>query len=118
MTRLPEMADFTQDTEGISRRLTQLREARGLSRRRLAFDLDVTDAALGFWERGRSAPSTLAIMKYAVYFGVTTDWILTGSETTGWLERNKDRILQAGLEGREVEFRIGGRLFAIREKAQ
>jgi hypothetical protein len=36
----------------------------------------------------------------------------------GWLERNKDRILQAGLEGREVEFRIGGRLFAIREKAQ
>jgi hypothetical protein len=36
----------------------------------------------------------------------------------GWLERNKDMILQAGLEGREVEFRIGGRLFAIREKAQ
>ena len=36
----------------------------------------------------------------------------------GWLEKNKDRILQAGLEGREVEFRIGGRLFAIREKAQ
>lgn len=36
----------------------------------------------------------------------------------GWLERNKDRILRAGLEGREVEFRIGGRIFAIREKAQ
>lgn len=36
----------------------------------------------------------------------------------GWLERNKDRILRAGLEGREIEFRIGGRLFAIREKAQ
>ena len=36
----------------------------------------------------------------------------------GWLEQNKDRILQAGKERREVEFRIGGRLFAIREKAQ
>lgn len=36
----------------------------------------------------------------------------------GWLEQNKDRILRAGKEGREVEFRIGGRLFAIREKAQ
>lgn len=35
-----------------------------------------------------------------------------------WMERNKDRILKAGMEGREVEFRIGGRLFAIREKAQ
>ena len=36
----------------------------------------------------------------------------------GWLEQNKDRILQAGKKGREVEIRIGGRLFAIREKAQ
>lgn len=34
------------------------------------------------------------------------------------MERNKERILQAGMEGREIEFRIGGRLFAIREKAQ
>ena len=36
----------------------------------------------------------------------------------GWMERNEERILQAGMEGREIEFRIGGRLFAIREKAQ
>ena len=36
----------------------------------------------------------------------------------GLFERNKDRILQAGLEGREVELRIDGRLFAIREVAQ
>jgi len=35
-----------------------------------------------------------------------------------WMERNKERILQAGMEGREIEFRIGGRLFAIREMAQ
>lgn len=35
-----------------------------------------------------------------------------------WMERNKERILQAGMEGREVEFYIGGRLFAIREIAQ
>jgi hypothetical protein len=35
-----------------------------------------------------------------------------------WMERNKECILQAGMEGREIEFRIGGRLFAIREKAQ
>ena len=40
------------------------------------------------------------------------------AEPDDWLEKNKDLILQAGMEGREVEFRIGGRLFAIREKAQ
>lgn len=35
-----------------------------------------------------------------------------------WVILNKDKILKAGMEGREVDFRIGGRLFAIREKAQ
>ena len=43
---------------------------------------------------------------------------LQSAESDDWLEKNKDLILQAGMEGREVEFRIGGRLFAIREKAQ
>ena len=35
-----------------------------------------------------------------------------------WIILNKDKILKAGMEGREVDFRIGGRLFTIREKAQ
>ena len=39
-------------------------------------------------------------------------------ETIDLIEINKEEILKAGIEGREVEFRIGGRLFAIREKAQ
>lgn len=43
---------------------------------------------------------------------------LPSAEPEDWMEQNKDRILKAGMEGREVEFRIGGRLFAIREKAQ
>lgn len=43
---------------------------------------------------------------------------LPPAQPEGWLEQNKDKILQAGMEGREIDFRIGGRLFAIREKAQ
>ena len=43
---------------------------------------------------------------------------LPPAQTEDWMEKNKERILQAGKEGREVEFRISGRLFAIREKAQ
>ncbi len=43
---------------------------------------------------------------------------LPSAQPEDWMERNKDRILQAGKEGREVEFRMDGRLFAIREKAQ
>lgn len=44
--------------------------------------------------------------------------LLPSAQPEDWMEQNKDRILKAGLEGREIEFRIGGRLFAIREKAQ
>ncbi len=43
---------------------------------------------------------------------------LPSAQADGWLEQNKDKILQAGMEGREIDFHIGGRLFAIREKAQ
>ena len=43
---------------------------------------------------------------------------LPSAQPEDWMERNKERILQAGMEGREVEFYIGGRLFAIREIAQ
>ena len=43
---------------------------------------------------------------------------LPSAQPQDWMAQNKDRILQAGMEGREVEFRICGRLFAIREKAQ
>lgn len=36
----------------------------------------------------------------------------------GVVEQHVDEILQAGKEGREFRFYIGGRLFAIRELAQ
>lgn len=36
----------------------------------------------------------------------------------GAISLDKQKILQAGYEGREYDFYIGGRLFSIREKAQ
>jgi hypothetical protein len=36
----------------------------------------------------------------------------------GLLERNKDKILQAGMEGKEIKLRIDERLFRIIEVAQ
>ena len=77
----PRMAAVVSDPAGIARRLTELREGRGLSRHKLAWDLDVAENTLGTWERGHGVPSTYAVMKYAEYFGVTTDWILFGGRT-------------------------------------
>lgn len=35
-----------------------------------------------------------------------------------WIPVTKESVIQAGYEGREVRFRLHGRLFAIRELAQ
>ena len=51
-------------------------------------------------------------------YAVDAVMTLPSAQPNGWLEQNKDKILQAGMKGREIDFRIGGRLFAIREKAQ
>ena len=66
------------------------------------------DAAM---EYGKKVPTYAIRVKNAIEQ-------LPSAQSNDWMERNKERILQAGMEGREIEFRIGGRLFAIREKAQ
>lgn len=43
---------------------------------------------------------------------------MPSAQQDGKIMLDKEVILQAGYQGREVDFRIGGRLFAIREKAQ
>ena len=43
---------------------------------------------------------------------------LPSANIGGVLERNIDNIRQAGHEGKEFRFRIGGRIFAVRELPQ
>lgn len=69
----------------------------------------------------QAAIDVLGVFTQADALGHTPKQIveaLPSAQPDGWLEQNKDKILQAGMEGREIDFRIGGRLFAIREKAQ
>ena len=35
-----------------------------------------------------------------------------------WIPVTQEEVFQAGYEGREIQFRVNGRLFAIRELAQ
>ena len=43
---------------------------------------------------------------------------LEAHEEQQWIPVAEESVIQAGYEGREVSFRIRGRLFAIRELAQ
>ena len=61
-------------------RLYQLRKERGLSQENLADMLGVTRQAVQKWESGVSRPDMDNLTALAQYFGVTLDWLITGSE--------------------------------------
>ncbi len=50
--------------------------------------------------------------------GKSLEMAIDALETQRWMPVTKEEIFKAGYEGREIRFRIDGRLFAIRELAQ
>ena len=53
---------------------------RGINGVQLTSSLGIDKSSLSHWSSGKAKPSTDAIIKLAEYFGVTTDWLLTGRE--------------------------------------
>jgi len=50
--------------------------------------------------------------------GKSLDMAIDALEIQRWMPVTKEEIFKAGYEGREIRFRVDGRLFAIRELAQ
>ena len=61
-------------------RILALMEERRVNAKQLTLDAGLPNSSVTEWKKGRAKPSTDAIIKIAAYFGVTTDWLLTGSE--------------------------------------
>ena len=68
---------------GLPERLIALRKKAKISQKELAEEIDVSQASIGYWERGQRTPSIDAVQKIAKYFNVTTDYLLglTGDNT-------------------------------------
>lgn len=58
------------------KQLKEMREEKGFSQRKLASELEVTQACIAKWETGNREPSLDDLIKIARYFGVTTDFLL------------------------------------------
>ena len=56
--------------------LKTLREHSGLSQNALAKIIDVSQASIGYWEKGQRTPSISAVEKLAQYFGVSAGYLL------------------------------------------
>ena len=57
-------------------RLRELRIEKGLSMKQLAKALNTTDAAISNWENGINEPKISYLKSIALYFGVSSDYLL------------------------------------------
>ena len=60
-------------------RIAALRRQAGMSQAALAQQLGCSDSAVGMYEQGRREPPVDLLVQMARLFGVSTDYLLTGS---------------------------------------
>lgn len=60
-------------------RIAALRRSAGLSQAQLADELKISPSAVGMYEQGRREPAVETLVTLARIFGVTTDYLLTGT---------------------------------------
>ena len=61
---------------GIDKRIKELRTDAGLSQAQLAKHLGVSQKAIDYWERAINEPKASYILNLAVFFEVSTDYLL------------------------------------------
>lgn len=67
--------------EIFAKKLFDIRVKRGLSRQKVADDLEITRASLEYYEKGKRTPDINTIVKIAKYFNTTTDYLFGLTET-------------------------------------
>lgn len=83
----------------FARMLVKLRKDKGISRKKLAEDIGVSSASIGYYENEDRVPDIEVLVKIAEYFNVTCDELLKGEKSPDkniykdlWLS---DRALEA-----------------------
>jgi transcriptional regulator with XRE-family HTH domain len=93
-------------TRPISKRIRALREKRGLTRSQLAREVGVTFAGVFNWEKEGRTPRMDTLTRLAEVLGVTTHYLMTGSEEGGHEEPAKRRknTVESVLEQAQQDF--------------
>ncbi len=63
----------------LGHRIAALRRDAGMSQAELARQIQVSPSAIGMYEQGRREPAAETLVAIARLFGVSTDYLLTGS---------------------------------------
>ena len=73
-------------------RIAALRRESGLSQAELAVALRISPSAVGMYEQGRREPAAETLVEIARIFGVSVDYLLTGSPADREAERLEEMI--------------------------
>ena len=92
------------------KRLTQLRNERHMNQRRLAVELNISQAMISKYERGESEPGIDTICNIAKYFHVSTDYLLEMSDDK--------HAIASGLSKEEKEILFGFKKLDSVQKAK
>ena len=83
----------------IADKIKTLRENSGLTQTELAKRIGITRSGVNAWEMGISAPSTQYVVELALFFGVSTDYLLDLNKTaTVSVEGLNDREIASVVE--------------------
>ena len=65
----------------LANQIMILRKASGMSQSQLAEKLNIGPSAVGMYEQGRRTPAVDILIEMANLFGVSLDYLVTGTET-------------------------------------
>ena len=91
----------------LGSRIATLRRQAGFSQAELAQRLQISASTVGMYEQGRREPSGELLVAMAREFGVSTDYLLTGSPRSFQERRVADEALLRSVS--DMERRIAGR---------
>lgn len=68
--------DYMSKVQICAERMKTLREERGLTMDELAEEIGMSPCSVYYYEHSKHVPNIITLIKYAMYFGVSTDYLL------------------------------------------
>ena len=82
--------------------LAEERKKRGMSQRKAAADLGISQALLGHYENGAREPGLQFVCRACDYYGVTADYLLGRSDDTDLRHSSDTQLLNIAAQLREL----------------
>lgn len=81
---------YEYDKKSFAQILSELRRTAGLSQRKAAADLNISQALLSHYENGAREPGLNFVCRVCDYYNVTADYLLSRSPNPDGIDRGAD----------------------------